>query len=335
MKKYAGTALKFAVTLALGIFLVWLGFKDMTQQNWNDLKVSFAEANYWWLLLSILAGILSHLSRAYRWKMLLKPMGFSPSLANCFYAVMGGYFANYGLPRLGEVVRCGMLKRAEDVPVSKSLGTVIVERGIDLAILITLFFVSLVTLFGKVKGYLDEHVLHPLMEKINNLASQTTSLILIFVAVAIVLYLGYRLREKVTGSALFEKLSTLASGFWEGIKTVGKLDRVWVFVFHTAFIWVMYFMMIYLGFFALEQTSGLGVDAAFAILVFSSVAIIFVPGGIGAYQIIVQSVLYLFAVVDPFGLAYGWIVWSGQTVMIISLGILSFVMVSISEKKKK
>ncbi len=318
--------------LCVGLFLVWFGFRDMTHENWADLKSSFSNANYWWVVLSIVCGIASHISRALRWQMLLKPLGYETKLSNSFFSVMGGYLANYAIPRLGEVVRCGMLKRSEDIPVSTALGTVIVERGIDLAILISLFFISILTLFSKVGAYMDESILRPLKDKFENIENQSLLLISALLIIGALLFFLFKRRNKLRTIGAVQKLPVLATGFFDGLKSIKKLEHPWLFVLHTVFIWAMYFTMIYVGFFAIEQTSHLGLDAAFVILVFASVAIIFVPGGIGAYQIIVQNILFIFAINDPFGLAFGWIVWSGQTLMIVSLGAISFAMISIRSK---
>ena len=179
---------------------------------------------------------------------------------------------------------------------------------------------------------MDESILRPLKDKFENIENQSLLLISALLIIGALLFFLFKRRNKLRTIGAVQKLPVLATGFFDGLKSIKKLEHPWLFVLHTVFIWAMYFTMIYVGFFAIEQTSHLGLDAAFVILVFASVAIIFVPGGIGAYQIIVQNILFIFAINDPFGLAFGWIVWSGQTLMIVSLGAISFAMISIRSK---
>ena len=134
---------KFLFFLGIGIGLIWLVVKDLTEKDKEEIYKSFREANYWWIIVTILLGFLSNVSRAIRWKMLMKPLGHSPRLDNTVYAIFIGYMANYALPRLGEVTRCGILNRYDKVPMNELLGTVLAERAIDMLCLILIFFYTL------------------------------------------------------------------------------------------------------------------------------------------------------------------------------------------------
>ena len=129
MKKFLVPFLKITIPLGLGIFLIWMVYKDLTPQNIDDITFAFEHTNYWFIVLSACFGILSHASRAWRWRYPLKELGYTPQFLNSFYTVMIGYFANMGIPRSGEIMRCGLMAKYEEIPFNKLVGTVIAERG--------------------------------------------------------------------------------------------------------------------------------------------------------------------------------------------------------------
>jgi len=159
------TILKFVIFLGLGILIIWLSLKDLTEVEKHEIVKAFRTANYNWVILGIVIGIGSHIVRALRWMMFMKPMGYNPSLKNSFYAVMIGYLANLAFPRLGEVTRCGILTKYEKIPFNRSLGTVITERAIDMLIFFSLFALMIVTQIGTIRGYLDDTIYPKLVEK--------------------------------------------------------------------------------------------------------------------------------------------------------------------------
>ncbi len=165
MKKKLVSFIKLVLALGLGVVIIYLSLKDLSPQAKEDILKSFKLANYWWVLLSILLGILSHIVRAARWKILLQPMGYIPSLKNSFLAVMIGYFANLGIPRSGEVARCSVLYKEENIPVDKSFGTVIIERSIDMLLFFSLFFVTFLIEYARLNEYVQTHIYPAINEK--------------------------------------------------------------------------------------------------------------------------------------------------------------------------
>ncbi|PKO95047.1 MAG: TIGR00374 family protein, partial [Bacteroidetes bacterium HGW-Bacteroidetes-9] len=131
---------------------------NLTASQKHEIFQSLKIADYTWIAVAILLGMLSHLSRAMRWKILMEPMGYKPRTANVFMAVLIGYLANLALPRLGEVSRCGILTRYEKIPFNKSFGTVITERAIDMLTFVLLFFFLLFTQSGKLSIYITEKI---------------------------------------------------------------------------------------------------------------------------------------------------------------------------------
>ena len=177
MKKILLTAVKFLVFLGLGILLSWLAVKDLTQEDKNQITKSLSEANYAWIALAMGVGILAHLSRAMRWRMLLAPLGLFPKLSSTFYAVLIGYLGNLAINRLGEVLRCGILKRYEKIPFTQSFGTVIAERAIDAILLVISFFICIWLQYEKMHDYIAENIFAPLKLKLHSYAENKIMMI--------------------------------------------------------------------------------------------------------------------------------------------------------------
>jgi len=128
---------KFLAFLAVGILLLWLAFRTV---EFKELGNSLKGANYSWLLLSMLFGILAYISRARRWMILINPLGYHPKFWSTFHSMMSGYLANLALPRIGEITRCVALGKKEKIPVDQLVGTVVIERTIDLISLLVILF---------------------------------------------------------------------------------------------------------------------------------------------------------------------------------------------------
>jgi len=319
--------LKILFFLGIGLFLIWWIVQGLTQQEIGEIKNAFRQANYWWVFLSIVLGLMSHMSRAYRWQMLIEPMGYKLRFGNTFAAVMVGYLANYAFPRLGEVWRCGIVNQYDRVPVNKVFGTVIAERAIDMIILLSLFIITVFLQFYRLEDMLVRN-LSKKQDQIYGLVTNQWGILAIAIGVILIL-LGYFFRQKLKRFSLYDRIVSIVKGFIDGLKSIKDIQKRWTFLFHSFFIWFMYLSMIIVCFYSMEQTASLGLGAAMAILVFGAIGIIAVQGGIGAYQAIVTVILVLYGVDKPIGFAFGWIIWSGQTIMNIGLGLLSLVFLPI------
>ena len=332
MKKKIILVLKFAFFLGLGIFIIWWYQRQLSDDEWEKILKSFHSANYLWVIISIIPGIVSHLSRSLRWRMLLRPMGYHPKLKTTFAAVMVGYFANLAFPRLGEVMRCGILNKYEKIPVNKSLGTVITERTVDMIVFLLLFLVTFAMEFEKLKDY----VYNKFHGKFNNINVTGVLFLSILFFIALIVILFFVFKKRLAKSALFTRIVVFLMGFVEGLKSLAKVDKPWLFVFHSLFIWLNYFLMVYFIFFCFPETIHLTLtpDKALAVLVMGSIGIMIVQGGIGIYPAIVSETMLIFGVTKTVGLAMGWIAWTSQTLIIILLGLLSLVILPILNKKK-
>jgi uncharacterized protein (TIRG00374 family) len=326
------TFLKFIFFLGLGVLIIWLSLRNLTAAEKADILHSFKIANYYWVGLVILLGILSHILRSLRWMLLMEPMGYKPSLKITFYAVMVGYFANLAFPRLGEVTRCGILTRYENIPFNKGFGTVITERALDMIVFILLFFLAIFTQIGTIHNYLDENIYPQLQGKFLSSFSNTSILLFALVFIMIVVIAFLLLRRKISQSTFYGKLKNLVKGFWEGLKSLSQIRKPALFIFYTVAIWSLYFLMLYLCFYCFPETSNLSIGAGLSALVLGSVGIMITPGGIGLYPAIIQETLLLYGISNTTGLALGWITWSSQTVMILLVGGISLLMLSFNKK---
>jgi uncharacterized protein (TIRG00374 family) len=324
--------LKTTIFLGIGILLIWLVVRNLTEKDKTEILSSFSQANYGVILLVMILGIFSHVSRAIRWQIMIEPLGHKPSFLNTFMAVMVGYLANLAVPRIGEVTRCGVLKRYENLPLDSVFGTVVVERIMDTILLMIVSIITIVWQFDILSSKLIE-AYYTFFKPAQNPDAFPIKTIMIVSLVTMIIAL-FLLRKKIMKSKFVLKITRVLKGFSEGLKTVTKLKKPYLFIFHSVFIWVIYFLGIYVGFKALPETSVLGVGASFAILFFGTFAFILVQGGIGAYQIIVQNTLVIYGISANVGYALGWIIWSSQTLAIIIGGLLSLIILPLINKKK-
>lgn len=323
MKKIIWSAFKIVFFLGLGIFFIWLFVHNLTSDQISQIWQSFRRADYLWITLAIFMGVLSHASRARRWVIMLEPMGYKPRYWNVFMAVFTGYLANLALPRLGEVSRCGVLTRYEKIPFNKAFGTVITERAIDMSVFILLFFINFIIQFTHLKNYIYDKVYQPLLSKMEAAGNGSLLMYIVFGGIAVLFIIIFVFRQKFYHLGLVVKVRDIFKGLIEGMKSMLSISRPWEYVFHTLFIWFCYFMMTWLVFFSLPETSMLGMDAGLAVLVFGSIGIILVQGGIGVYPVIVSETLILYSIDSLTGYSMGWILWTAQTSILVLIGGLS------------
>ena len=287
----------------------------------DDIK----HANFLWILVAMCCGILAHASRALRWNLLLKPLGYRANNWNTFYAVMIGYFSNNLVPRLGEVTRCAALAKTDKIPIEKLIGTVFIERVIDLIITMIVTLFIFISQFELLNGFLNDSI-YPMMNSGGSGNNLKFILAGIFIFGALVLFI---LRNKIKNLTIYKKLATLIAGFADGIKSVLKLEKPLLFIAHSIFIWTMYFAMAYFTFFSFAPTAHLGYQAGLIVLFLGTVAIILpIPGGIGVYHKLVGLGMVLFGVSENDGLTYATISHATQMIMIFVIGLISMVLIS-------
>jgi hypothetical protein len=282
--------LAYGLPFVLSIVLLWYAFQKVSFAQIGKL---FQEANYVWLAVSIVLAIMSHWARAYRWVLVLRPLGYQVTIWQATVAVFAGYFANILLPRAGEIARCTVVQRSSHVPLAISVGTIITERILDILILLVLLFVLLV---GEA-GNMTTTVWQFLQQKIPILASQSytfwvlvTCLLMVSSATAIIGFLWARR----TSHPLGIRLRRIFEGMWQGIISLRTVERKGEFIFYSIFIWVLYYLMGYVLFFCFKMTAHLDMWFAFIILIIGTIGMSTpVQGGAGAYHLLVGNIFAL------------------------------------------
>lgn len=322
---------KYLVLLAIGILLFWLVFSGM---DFGIIWDQIHTIHYGYVGLAAIILIAAHLSRAIRWNILIQPLGYNISKRNSFVAVMLGYLANLALPRMGEITRCMVLNRTDKVAVDKLIGTVIVERIIDMITLLIILALALVIEFNQLRVYFIDNFADKLTD-VTKLFTFTRILMAVSFAVIfiIILVLAYKKYKEHT---LVKKFNNLINGFIEGIRAVGKMEKKWLFIFHSFFIWFMYYMMTYVMFKALPATEHLGLTAGLTVLVMASFGFVVpVQGGIGAYHAAVLQALLLLGLSKTDGLIYAFVSHTFQTLLVVLVGSICGLYLTLAFKKIK
>lgn len=319
--------LQFTLFLALGLFLLWYTTASLSNKDVQKVKDLVFKANLNYLFPCIGALLLSHYIRAVRWKMMLDELGAKPAIKNVFLSVLIGYFLNLVFPRLGEVAKCSLLGKYEKMPVDKLIGTILAERLVDLACLILVIVLTIVTQLKKVGAYATELTI--------KLTGKTTESIykFFFLFILVVLLLGalYWLFRK---SRWISMALSFITGLKEGLFSIGKIERKGRFFLYTFSIWLLYLLSIRIGFYSLIETSTLSWVPSITVLTFGSFAMIATQGGVGAYQLAVQKTLTLYGIDEVIGLAYGWLLWLVQTLMLLVVGPISMLLLFLINRKK-
>lgn len=301
----------------------------MTPMQRIQFRDSLQNANYIVLIPIVIMSLLSHVSRAIRWKILIEPMGYYPSTANAFYATLCGYFANTFVPRAGEVLRCTLLGRYEKIPVTKLIGTILVERFFDLFCYFLIIVFSILIQLETVSNFVKKKFLE-ISAKEAVIPAWVKVLVLLLIIYLIFLLIKWLFKKHANHRHII-RLKGIHIGLKEGFSSIKHLKKRRSFVFHTFFIWSMYLLQIYVGFYALSSTSGLGISAAFSVLSLATLAMIVAPGGIGAFPVAVQQVLLIYKIDN---ISFGWLMWGATTGIIIVAGFISFGLLILTNRKK-
>ncbi len=319
--------------LGIGILLTYLSLKAVWPER-DKIVDSFRKANYFWVGISILIAFLSHFLRAFRWNYLLKPLGYSVKPANSLGAVLVGYFANYGLPRMGELTRCTLVTKYDNVPFEVALGTVITERIVDMLLLLVIFVLTLFAQFSQLKDLAVKYIVGPMTLKFNGILAQPVKFI-IFICILVALFIGFMIMRKRISAVLTGKFGNIIKGFGNGLSSVKDIDKKFQFIVLSLAIWACYFYSLYFCFFAFTGTSGLGHSECLVLLLFGTFGVAFSPGGLGAYPAILTALLIsTYGVETISAVAFPWMAWSSQFILIVVLGILSLILLPIINKTK-
>jgi glycosyltransferase 2 family protein len=324
-----GDVIKIGLFAGIGLFLLWYVINGLSATDKVQVIHALQQANYKIIGVSILVTILSHLFRAMRWQLLLAPIAHKPPLLTTFAAVMIAYLANLLVPRLGEVSRCGVLYQQENIPVEKSIGTVITERIIDTLTLLLCGFILLIFQYDVIMRLIQKNVHVPTLN-----TAKLAMLLCVVLALLCVIYALYnKFKTKLFNNKIIQKVIVKLVGVKQGVLSVTQVTSPINFIALSFLIWFCYGLTVYINFFCMLQTAGLQPIHALAVLVLGAFGFIVVQGGIGAYQLIVMEVLAIYGIAKADGYALGWINWTAQTLAIIVIGILALIYLGKSTKK--
>lgn len=333
MKRKIFSALKYLVSLAIAIALLFYVFRDW---EFNELLSRFREVNYFWVAVSLFFSILSHILRAYRWNLLLYPLGYTNlSTYRTFKAVMIGYLANLVAPRLGEITRCGVMKREDNVNMSASIGTVVAERVFDILMLFVLIIIGLITEFDKLSGFFVDFF-NARTEGLEVSQSSFNLFVIIGFILVILLLLLWWFRERVKRKPIYYKVRSFIREMLDGFTSVLRLKNKKGFWTSTILIWVLYFVMAFVLFYSIDSTSHLGFAAGLSVLIMGGIGMSApVQGGFGVYHILVGSILMTYGIAEKDGYFFATLVHSSQTLMVMIIGGISLVLTLPSKNKEE
>ncbi|MCP9236440.1 lysylphosphatidylglycerol synthase transmembrane domain-containing protein [Lewinella sp. JB7] len=320
-------ALKFLVFVGLGFGILYLVYRNQQAAYAADCALrgiageecslldkvlrDFRGANFWWLGMTLVAFCISNVSRAIRWNMLLRTLGKSPRFINAFLTINLGYLANLGFPRFGEIVRPAAMARYEGIKLERVVGTVVVDRMVDVICLLTLTGLTLLMAGDRIWAWVDENA--SVSDRLAGLEWLLTSAVILTVGG---LALAWFQRRRIMATRLGGKLVTIVRGFGEGIRTIATVERPGRFILHSLNIWLMYFLMTYFVFLSFGPTAGLGPEAALTTFVSGGWGIVVPsPGGMGSYHYMAQSALGLYGVPGEDGFS-----WANISFFSINIG---------------
>ena len=321
MSKPIKKTLKTLFPIVLGVFLVWYWYSSTSATERDQILYYIKEADLFWVSVSILLGILGHVSRAIRWNYLLEPLGYKPRLSNNVLIILMAYLTNLGIPRTGEILRATALTTYENVPFEKGVGTIITERVIDVIMLLAIIMFTLFLQTDIILGFL-ENIGIPMNK------------ILFLLGGGILAAAFFLLFIKKSTHAIAVKIKGFVKGLMDGVLSIFKMKNKWAFIGHTLFIWACYIGMLWVIKFTVAETLTLSLSQLMVAFVAGALAMMFTNGGIGLYPIAVSKALAIYGISKVSGDAFGWIMWISQTLMILVFGAISFLVLPLLNRDR-
>ncbi len=306
--------MQILLPLVLGGAILWWMYRGF---DWATLQAAISGGVDWtWMWLSFPFGILAQVFRGIRWRQALQPLGEHPRLHTSINAIFLSYASSLVVPRSGEVLRCGVLKRYDGVSFSRGVGTVVTERVIDMVIIAVL---SAVVFLLQLPVFMDFFARTGV--SLSAFMGQFTPTGWIVTAVSgllIVLTGIYMLRRY----ELFTRTRSVLTDLRDGLLSIRRIDGMGYFLFNSVAIWVCYFLHFYLTFFCFKSTLGLGLDVALVAFVVGTFAVLVpTPNGAGPWHFAVKTVLMLYGVEGTDGALFALVVHSVQTLLVAALGL--------------
>lgn len=307
------------IPILLGILIIIYQYNKFTDAQIEEIVGYFKNANYYFVILSVMVGFMGNTLRAYRWKYMLDHLGYESNFANNFMAVNIGYLLNLTVPKSGEISRAVIVKKYNNIPFDKGFGTIVAERIIDIFFLLFFMLLAVLLQYNIVKAFILDKIPVQLL----------TLLFIVGLVSLIIIILVYKYSKIKMILVLKEKIS----GLKEGLLSVVHMKKKGAYFFQTILIWMSYVLTYVIATMVIPETSTLTIGAIITSFVVGSIAIAFTNSGFGAYPFLTSKILLFYAIAEPAGTAFGWIIWTSQMLLIIFLGVLSFIMLPIVNKK--
>jgi uncharacterized protein (TIRG00374 family) len=324
MTKRILNILKYLLLFGIGVFIFWKIYKG----EWGRVKEALKNLNYFWIGISIILSILSQISRAIRWNMLIRPLGYNPRLGNTFLSILVLYLVNLIVPRGGEVARCIVLSRSEKIPFTKLVGTVFIER---LADLMTLTILSLIFIITQIRILINLYnSIHELKSGISQIFTLKTLIIVCLVIIlffaGLFLFRAIIKKNSNKNSSLLLKLRELKSNVIEGIKSIAKLKNKWYFIAHSLLIFILWLFMLYVIFLAYEPTRHLSLWTGIVTFLIGGIVMILpISGGIGVWHLAVSYTLVLYGVSLEDAEIFALVAHSTTNLIYLILGLIAYI----------
>ena len=303
----------------------------------KKLWIEIQNAKYIWIICSVALLTFSHLIRAFRWNLLIEALNYHPPFKNTFFSMMVGYLANYAFPRIGEITRCAVLAKTEKIPADKLFGTVIIERAVDVLTLLVFLVILITARFEFFSTFIKPQIVDPFVNFLSSIFKTSVYIWILVIGIPVILlFLVYKYRARLIKGKFFVKLKDILKGIVTGLKTVYTMKRRFEFIVTSFLIWIFYWFMTYLAFFAFSSTTDLKlIDGLFICVIGSFAFVLPVQGGIGAFHWIVSLGMMLYGLSREEGLAFATILHGSQALWTIILGTVSMLLlISIRRNKK-
>ena len=296
------------VSLVLGLFLLYIVFNNI---DLNLFLERLDNLDYSWIYLSMFISIFEHVVRGYRWNLLMQTKQTNLSTYITTHILIVSYFFALFIPRFNDFVRCYLISKTNNIKVSSSLGTVVSERIFDLISLLIISLLFFIIEFDLFTDFFSTYIL-------TNISFDVYYLIILFFVIAVIISFIYYLNKKS------DAFSSKFSEFKKGVLSVNKYYKNKKFLLSTLILWIIYFLMGYVIFFSLEETSSLAISSGIAVLVAGSLGMVVpVNAGIGAYHFLVASILISYNINYETGLFFATILHTSQIICLALLGIVS------------
>ena len=324
-------ALKYLAFLLLAGILLHFSFKGV---KWSDFISGLQSCNWWWIAASMAIGILGFLFRALRWRILLRAINKDVTLGETFNGINIGYITNFIFPRAGEVARCGVIANTRKVSFEKSLGTVVLERSLDMVCLLLWMFLLLVFSWGEFGSFIKGEILQPLQGKFSSLVLPLSILCAIAVAGCAALWI---FRKRLMEIKIVGRIMQVIKGLLEGVFSAFRMEEKWMFFLYTLLIWLTYWLTSLTTIYAFPQVGHLGgIDALFLMIIGGFGWVVPVQGGLGAYHFIVSLALAkVYGIAQATGVVFATISHEAQALVMILCGAVSLISVSMWKKSSK